>query len=240
MRIEFLNINNDAKLDPEIKAVALSQSSESKPPSYCLPWVEATRCSIQLKANFEYWIRKGDRGIEACAVSEGKPLPVQELWLEVPGDLSFVPKDDYEKENRVISVGHTPAFSSPWQSQQAHSITLKLGICWWTPPGWGLLITSAVHRNEDFRVVEGFVRTDLWHRDIPVIIQPLVPELKLQKYSVIASALLLPVENLDLAPFQASEHPERVSELVGQISSKRLNESYYKILVSEKGRKDEV
>ncbi len=83
--------------------------------------------------------------------------------------------------------------------------------------------------------MEGFARTDLWHRDLPVIVQPLVPEIKIPKYSVIASALLLPAEDIELVRFQADEHPERVAELVNQISSKRLNESFYKILVAAQG-----
>ncbi|MFO1463834.1 MAG: hypothetical protein U1F66_08640 [bacterium] len=162
-------------------------------------------------------------------------MPIQDLVMDVPKDLSFVAKDASERERGKVSIGHTPAFSSPWQREHAHSVTLKLGICWWTPPGWGIFITSAVHRNEDFRIVEGFARTDLWHRDLPVIVQPLVPEIKIPKYSVIASALLLPAEDIELVRFQADEHPERVTELVNQISSKRLNESFYKILVAAQG-----
>jgi len=234
MKVEFVNFNDDSQLDPEIKEVPLSTDSVNQPPPYCLPWIEANRYSIQLKANFEYWIRKSKDKIEACAVKDGKVLPIQDIYAEVPEGTSFVAKDEAEKRERKISVGHTPSFSSPWQSQKAHSVTLKLGISWWTPPGWGMFFTSAIHRNETFRVVEGFVRTDLWHRDVPIIIQPLKGEIKIPKYSVLATALVLPVEDHQLV--NAGNDQNKLKELSHQISSKRLNASFYKILVDAKGR----
>jgi len=229
MEIEFLNCNQDSRLDPEIKAVALSRDAKNRPPAFCLPWVEAARYSIQLKANHEYWIRKRPRRIEACAVVKGKPIPVQELFGEVPEGASYFAEGEVEKKQRKVSLGQSPGFSSPWQSRHAHSVTLKLGISWWTPPGWGLFFTSAVHRNEEFRVVEGFVRSDLWHRDVPIVIQPLAGEVRIPKYSVVASAFLLSAE----APsVRASANPgERMKEIAVQTSYKRMSQHYYKALV---------
>lgn len=232
--VEFLNLNEDPALDPEIKPVPLSRDGRAQPPSYCLPWVEATRYSIQIKANFEYWVRKSKGGIEACAVANGVPLPVQEISLQVPSGLSFVGKGEAEIQEGRVVVGTSPSFSSPWQSENAHSVTLKLGICWWTPPGWGLFFTSAVHRNERFRVVEGFVRTDLWHRDIPIVVQPLAEEVKIPKYSIVASALLVPAEEIELRP---TKDEEKAKEVVQQISAKRINPGFYKILVGQDPKK---
>ena len=59
LKIEFVNLNEDPGLDPEVKETPLSKDSKHKPPSYCLPWVEATRYSIQIKSNEENFIRQG-------------------------------------------------------------------------------------------------------------------------------------------------------------------------------------
>jgi len=235
MKVEFINFNDDPLLDPEIKKKALSMDSKNKPPSYCMPWVEATRYSIQLKANFEYWIRKSQDQIEACAVQDGKAIPVPEIYASVPEGISYNAKDETEKKERKLSVGHTPAFSSLWQSKTGHSVTLKLGIGWWTSPGWGMFFTSAVHRNENFRIVEGFVRTDLWHRDIPILVQPIEKDIKIPKYSVLASAVLMSAEDLELSPAQDRE--QKITELAYQTSFKRINPSYYKILLASKDKK---
>lgn len=232
MRVEFLNLNDDSRCDPEIKPVPLSQDEHRKPPSYCLPWVEAARYSVVLKSNEEYVIRKGEAGIDAWAIRDGKKLQPSELWMDVPEGMSFVPKNSTEAMEKKVKLTESPSFSSPWQRSHHHSVTLKLGIYWWTPPGWGLFFTSAVHRNEEFRVVEGFVRTDKWHRDIPIVIQPLVEEVRIAQYSPIASALLLPAEDLELVSVQGDV--EKISEIVKQVSQKRLNTHIYKKLVLPK------
>jgi hypothetical protein len=229
LKVEFLNLNDDSKLDPEIKKIPLSKDSKNKPPAYCLPWVEAARFSIQIKSNENYLIRKTSKGIEAWVQRGGKKIPFASYYLKVPEGMSFVPRDPSEHFEKKIRVSYTPAFSSPWQKKQAHSITLKTGICWWTPPGWGLFVISAVHRNEGFRIVEGMVRTDLWHRDIPILVQPLQGEIKIPKYSILASALLVAAEDPELQGLKKSE--EKVRELIGQINLKRTNPSIYKKLV---------
>lgn len=229
LKVEYLNLNGDPELDPEIKEVPLSRDSKSKPPSYCLPWVEASRYSIQLKANATYVIRKKNNHIEAYAEENGKIQPIKTTIIPVPEDMPFVPRNEQEHFSRKIHTAPSPSFSSPWQREQGHSVTLKLGVCWWTPPGWGMLFTSAIHRNEDFRVVEGMVRTDLWHKDIPIVIQPLVSELRITKGSVIASALLIKAEPIQL---QAADDPEKkIRELIKQINLKRIRPSIYKELV---------
>ena len=232
MRVEFLNLNGDPKCDPEIKLLPLSQDEHRKPPSYCLPWVEAARYSIQLKSNEEYVIRKGEDFIDAWALRDGKKFQPTELWLDVPREMSFVPKNSTEAMEKKVQLTQSPSFSSPWQRSHHHSVTLKLGIYWWTPPGWGLFFTSAIHRNEGFRVVEGFVRTDQWHRDIPIVIQPLVKEVRIPKYAAVATALLLPAEDLELSALE--NDLEKIGEVVKQVSQKRLNAHIYKKMVLPK------
>ena len=229
MKIEFINLNADSALDPEIKTVPLSEDSKNKPPSFCLPWVEAARYSIQIKANEDYVIRKGKKSLDAWADRGGNKLPLSDLNLEVPQGMNLVPKNDKEYLEKKMHVSQSPSFSSPWQRKRHHSVTLKVGIYWWTPPGWGLFISSAVHRNEEFRVVEGFVRTDLWHRDIPLVILPLTPEIRIKKYSILASALLVPAQDIQLA--SASGDPKRIQEIVEQVNKKRMKPHIYKKLV---------
>ena len=231
MKVEFLNLNEDATLDPEIKPLNLSQDGENKPPAYCLPWIEASRYSIQLKANQDYVIRILPEGLDAWAEKEGKKLPLHDLWMDVPPGQGFVPKSPEEAFGKKVHLSQSPSYSSPWQREQAHSVTLKLGIYWWTPPGWGLFLTSAVHRNEDFRIVEGFVRTDLWHRDIPILVRPLKEEVRIRKGSVIASALLVSAEDLSLV---SVDDPERRKEIVQQSDKKRLDHGVYKKLLGHK------
>ncbi len=228
LKIEFLNINGDPKLDPEIKPIKLSRDSKHKPPSYCLPWVEANRYTIQIKSNANYVIKKSRNTIEAWA-EHGEKKSALNLLLDVPTGVSFVPLNVHEAMGKKISVGVSPAFSSPWQRQKGQSVTLKIGICWWTPPGWGLFFTSAVHRNPEFRVIEGFVRTDRWHRDIPIIIEPLVKEIHIKKFSVIANALIVPAEDIELK--DVGGDLEKKKELIHQISRKRTRPSIYKDLV---------
>lgn len=235
MRVEFLNLNDDPKCDPEVKLVPLSQGEHHKPPSYCLPWIEATRYSIQLKSNEEYILKKGKDFIDAWAVRDGKKFQPTRLWMDVSPGMSFVPKNSTEAMEKKIHLSESPSFSSPWQRSHHHSVTLKLGIYWWTPPGWGIFFTSAVHRNEGFRVVEGFVRTDKWHRDIPIVVQPLEKEVRIPKYSVIASAILLPAEDIELV--SAEKDSEKIGEIVQQVSKKRLNTHIYKKLVLPKKEK---
>jgi hypothetical protein len=237
LKIEFLNLNNNSQLDPEIKEIPLSQDDKNKPPSYCLPWVEAAKYSIQLKANANYVIRKKNNHIEAYAEEAGKILPIKTTVIPVPKGMPFVPRNEQEHFSHEIHTAPSPAFSSPWQREQGHSVTLKLGICWWTPPGWGMFFASAIHRNEDFRIVEGMVRTDLWHKDIPIVVQPLVEELRLSKGMVIASALLMKAEPIQL---QAAEDREKkIGELIHQVNLKRTRPSIYKELVlpKEKSKK---
>jgi hypothetical protein len=232
LKVEFINFNNDPDLDPEIMQVPLSKDSKNKPPSYCLPWVEAARYSIQLKSNEEYIIHKKKSKIEAWIVRNGKELPASSLWMSPPEDMGFVPKNDEEIKKKKIHLGFSPSFSSPWQRKRSHSITLKLGIYWWTPPGWGMFFTSAVHRNENFRIVEGFVRTDLWHRDIPIVLQPLVKEVHIPKYTVVASVLVIPIEDIELCSVAGDK--QKIIQLVNQVSLKRINNSIYKDLVKPK------
>lgn len=229
MKVEFINFNDDPQLDPEIKPIRLSQDSKNMPPAYCLPWVQASLYSIQIKSNFDYWIRKNSKGpIEACAMKDGKILPIQDIYAQMPAGVNFIPKNEDEKKSNKIHLSRSPAFSGPWQKKQAHSITLKLGISWWTPPGWGLFICSAVHRNEALRVIEGYVRTDLWHRDIPIIIQPISQEVKIAKYSILASALLVKAEELELVK---STDQGKMQDLANNISQKRLSHDIYKRMV---------
>ncbi len=229
MLIEFLNLNEDPKLDPEIRPVALSQDGKSKPPSYCLPWVEASRYSIQLKSNEEYVIQKGKKSLDAWVVRDGKRIPPADIWAKVPEGTSFVPKNATEAMEKKIHLSQSPSFSSPWQRKTFHSVTLKLGIYWWTPPGWGLFFTTAIHRNEAFRVVEGFVRTDLWHRDVPIVIQPLIEEVRIPKYSPVASVIPVSAEEIQLV-----KKTDGLKEIVEQMSKKRLNPHIYKKLVLKK------
>ena len=236
MDVTFINFNEDVRLDPEIKTVPLSRDAKSQTPAFCLPWVEAYRYSIQLKANHDYWIRKDSDGIHAVAVENGSPLPSAELFADVPEGIGYLSRGPYEEKNRKLSLGTTPSFSSPWQEKNAHSITLKLGISWWTPPGWGLFFCSPVHGGESFRVVEGYVRTDEWHRDIPILIQPMMEEIRIPKYSVVASALLLPAEDLQLIP--AKDCEQKVGELALQTSLKRMSPSIYKGMLLGGRKKD--
>jgi len=232
MQVEFLNLNDDPLLDPEVKPVVLSQDSKRMPPSYCLPWVEASRYSIQLKSNADYVLRKTPNSIEAWVLQEGKRIPYQDFTIPVPEGMPFVPKSDEEALEKKVRVSRSPSFSSPWQQKHRHSMTLKLGIYWWTPPEWGLFFTSAVHRNEEFRVVEGMVRTDIWHRDVPVVIQPLVEEVRIPKYSVIASAILVSSQDIQLVPSSQDEPKRR--EVIDQVSKKRLRGDIYKRLLRKK------
>jgi len=235
MKIEYINLNQDSKLDPEIKIIPLSTDSKNMPPSYCLPWVEAARYSIQLKANEEYVIQKRKGFLDAWAVRDGKKLPLKDIWVDLPQGAPFVPKEDKEALEKKVHLSQSPSFSSPWQRKHFHSVTLKMGIYWWTPPGWGLFFTSAIHRNEEFRVAEGMVRTDLWHRDIPIIVQPLVKEVRIPKYSVVASLLAVPAEDIEL--ISVSKDSERMKEVFRQVAEKRLNRHIYKKLVPQ-GRRE--
>jgi hypothetical protein len=235
MKIEYINLNQDPKLNPEVKLIPLSSDSKNMPPSYCLPWVEAARYSIQLKANEHYVIRKGKGTLDAWAERDGKKLPLSDIWVDLPKGLSVIPKEAKEALEKKVHLSQSPSFSSPWQRKHLHSVTLKLGVYWWTPPGWGLFFTSAIHRNEEFRVVEGMVRTDLWHRDIPVVIQPLVKEVRIPKYSPIASLLMVPAEDIELVSL--STDSERMKEVLHQVTKKRLNRSIYKKLVLNERRK---
>lgn len=160
---------------------------------------------------------------------------MEELFTHVPPGVAYFAKNQKEEKGRVVSLGESPSFSSPWQRKSAHSVTLKLGISWWTPPGWGLFFTSAVHRNEDFRIAEGFVRTDLWHRDIPIVVQPLREEIRIPKYSVVASALAVLAEGVELLSAQNKE--EKIGEIALQTSYKRMSQHYYKALVRGSGKK---
>jgi hypothetical protein len=232
IQIEFINFNEDVALNPEVKPVTLSQDSKGMPPSFCLPWVEATRYSLQIKSNQEYWIRKGEKNVEACVVIDGKPQPASHVFAPLPKEVAFLPKSEEEARGHKIDLSYSPAFSSPWQSARVHSVTLKMGICWWTPPGWGLLFASAVHRNEDFRIIEGFVRTDLWHRDIPIVVQPLRDEIRIPKYGVVASAWPVKAEDLELKVVERT--PERLQEVADQTSKKRIDKGIYKKLVLPK------
>jgi len=232
MRIEFINFNEDPLLDPEVKQVPLSRDSKGKPPSYCLPWVEASRYSIQIKSNEDYVIHKMEDRVEAWVLREGKEIPSSNLWLDVPEGMGFVPKSEEELKKKKIHLGFSPAFSSPWQRKRSHSVTLKLGIYWWTEPGWGLFFTSAVHRNEEFRIVEGLVQTDRWHRDIPIVVEPLVEKVHIPKYSVVASVLAIRLEDLELVSVR--NDPAKVSQIVNQVSLKRVKNSIYKSLAQLK------
>lgn len=232
MDIEFWNLNDDPACDPQILTLELSQDGQNKPPSYCLPWVESSRVSIQLKANADYVIEKKSGKITGWIEAAGKPLPEKSIYLPVPEGQEFAPLDDEEYLQKKIRVSYSPHFSSPWQEQKAHSLTLKLGICWWTPPGWGLFVTSAIHRNDSFRVVEGFVRTDLWHRDLPILIRPLQEQVKIPKYSVVASVVPCPAEEIRLVP--AIDREAKARELTEQISKKRVRPSIYKDMVLKK------
>jgi hypothetical protein len=229
LKIEFINFNNDPKLDPEVKPIPLSKDSKNMPPSYCLPWVEACRYSIQLKSNADYVIRRSKKNIEAWAEQDGKRLPLHHLWMETPPGVGFVPKDEMEMKENKIHLSQSPSFSSPWQKKHHHSVTIKLGISWWTPAEWGLFFCSAIHRNEAFRVVEGMVRTDRWHRDIPIVIEPLVAEVRIPKYSVVASAIVVPAQDIEL--ISVSGEKSKILELVDQISRKRLKPGIYKKLI---------
>jgi len=235
LKIEFLNVNNDPKLNPEIKPLKLSRDSKNKPPSYCLPWVEAARYSIQLKSNANYVIKKTKDGIEGWIEHGKRKVAAENIFASVPEGVSFVPFHGEEYLGKKITVSQTPGFSSPWQRKMSHSLTLKLGICWWSPPGWGLFLTSAIHRNEEYRIVEGMVRTDLWHRDIPVIVRPLKKEIRIPKFSPVASLLVIPVEDIKLIP--VVDDQKKTTELINQISKKRLNPSIYKALVRSKKKK---
>jgi hypothetical protein len=232
MKIEFINLNQDPKADPEVKPIPLSGDSQNMPPAHCLPWVEAARYSIQLKANEEYVIRKSGGVLDAWAVRDGKKLPLKDIWVDLPPGAPFVPKDQKEVSEKKVHLSQSPSFSSPWQRKHLHSVTLKLGVYWWTPPGWGLFFTSAIHRNEEFRIVEGLVRTDLWHRDIPVIVQPLVEEVRIPKYSVVAT--LLPVQAEDIELVAQSSDSEKMKEVFEQVSQKRKDRSIYKKIVLPK------
>ncbi|MCE9625026.1 MAG: hypothetical protein K8R69_06180 [Deltaproteobacteria bacterium] len=196
------------------------------PPSYCLPWVEAARFSIQLKANEEYVVQKGKKSIKAWILQDGKKIPDKKIWLKVPEKSRFLSTDPEEIAEHKMGISKTPAFSSPWQRKQAHSVTLKLGICWYTPPGYGMFFSSAVHKNEQFRVVEGFVRTDQWNKDVPIIIRPLVEEVHIPKYSVVASAFVVPIEDIELA--SVADDPKKISAVIKQTSLKRLSMDIYK------------
>lgn len=232
LRIEFLNVTGDPRLDPEIKPIRLSKDSKNMPPAFCLPWVEAMAYSLQIKSNEHYVIKKSKAKITAWIEEGGKKIPQKNLYVEVPQGLKFVPRNDEEYLDKKIRVSYSPSFSSPWQRRNTHSITLKVGICWWTPPGWGLFFTSAPHQNEEFRVVEGFVRTDLWHRDIPMVIRPLKEKITIPKYRVLASALALPVQTPVLQ--RLGFEKDKITELVKQISQKRVSRSIYKKLVLKK------
>lgn len=236
MKIEFINLNEDPRLDPEIKEIPLSKDAKNRPPSYCLPWVEATRYSIQIKSNEEYVIQKKKNSIVAWVKRGGKKIPMTDIWLKVPEGISFVPKNATEAMEKKIQISRSPFISSPWQLKYRHSITLKLGIYWWTPPGWGLFFTSAIHRNENFRVVEGFVRTDIWHRDIPIVIQPLLKEVRVPKFSIVASAFLVPAQELHLANVTGDKG--KIQEVIKQVSRKRLDTHIYKNLILPKDRRD--
>src|SRR4030095_1278194 len=209
--------------------------SKNMPPSYCLPWVEAARYSVQIKSNQEYWVRKGKENVEACAYIDGKIVNCSEVFAPMSREVPFLPKDEEEAKTRRLRLSYSPAFSSPWQAKRVHSVTLKMGICWWTPPGWGLFFTSAIHRNEEFRIVEGFVRTDLWHRDIPILVEPLVQEIKIKKYSVVASALFLHAEDIQLV--SAAGDPKKMVQIANQTSLKRIDRGLYKKIVKKKEKK---
>ncbi len=232
MKVEFINFNNDPKLDPEIKPIPLSKDSKNMPPAYCLPWVEAAKYSIQLKANHDYVIMQQGGKIETWVEKEGKRIPQAHLEVEVPDGTHFVPKNTEEAMGKKIEFSESPNFSSPWQVTRGHSVTLKLGISWWMSEGWGLFINSAIHRNNEFRVVEGYVRTDLWHRDIPIVIQPLVVELRIPKYSIIASCIPVKAEGIELV--DVSQDEAKKAEHLHQISLKRLRPSIYKEILEAK------
>jgi len=232
VQIGFINFNEDPALDPVIRKIRLSNDGKNQPPSHCLPWVEAARYSIELKANYDYHLEKDGTTLHAWVDSEQGPIPHREIQIKIPEDLDFVPKDAGEVEHRQIPLSKTPAFSSPWQKKSGDSITLKMGICWWTPPGWGLFFGSAIHRNEEFRVVEGYVRTDLWHRDVPLVVQPLVAQVKIKKYSTIACLWLVPAEEIELVSFAGDR--DRMKELVHNISMKRIRPHVYKEKVLKK------
>ncbi|MCC6272207.1 MAG: hypothetical protein IT572_01965 [Deltaproteobacteria bacterium] len=237
MKIEFINFNQDPRLEPEVKQVSMSRDKKGKPPSYCLPWVEATKYCVQVKANENYLIRSGPGKIEAFIFREGQEIPFHDIFIDIPPEIDFIPKDSREAETHQIHVSRTPSFSSPWQKKNCHSVTLKLGIAWWTPPKIALFFTSAPHRNEGFRIVEGLVRTDLWHRDIPIVVRPLEKEIFIQKYSVVAAAIPVPVDDLELK--SAGEEKARFAEFAYQTTRKRLRSSVYKELVCEGRRKEE-
>jgi hypothetical protein len=175
-------------------------------------------------------IHKGKPGSKPGSF-EGKEIPASNLWLEVPEGMGFVPKMK-RRSKKKIHLGFSPAFSSPWQRNRSHSITLKLGIYWWTEPGWGLFFTSAVHRNEAFRIVEGLVQTDRWHRDIPIVVEPLVERIQIPKYSIVASVLAVRLEDIELVSVR--NDPAKISQIVNQVSLKRVKNSIYKSLAKSK------
>jgi len=223
VEVEFINFNGDESLNPEIKKIPLSNDSQAKPPAYCLPWVEASRYSIQIRSNAHYIIEKGKDKVEAWIEEEGKKFPYRELWIKIPKDMGL---DDSQESMERVRLSRTPSYSSPWQEKRVHSVTLKMGIGWWTKPGWGMFFGSAIHRNEDFRIVEGMVRTDLWHKDVPIVVMPLKDRVVIPKHSVIASAWLIPAEDIQLV--HAKKDGQKLRQLIKQILMKGLEPSYYK------------
>lgn len=233
MKVEFINFNRDPKLDPQLQSIPLSEDSVNKPPAYCLPFVQAMDFAIQLKANHHYKVRRRGGRIEACVLAGGEVVEPPELFIEMPEDVSFLPRNEDESKNHRLRLSEALNFSSPWQEKRAHSVTLKLGICWWTPPGWAMFFCSPTHRTLNYKVTEGLVRTDLWHRDIPVLIEPLSDEeVDIPKYSVVASALLVPVDGPELVSAQGD--PAKLEEIALQTSQKRARKSIYKELVLKK------
>ncbi|MDX1387439.1 MAG: hypothetical protein R3257_07610, partial [bacterium] len=80
MKVEFINFNQDPKLDPQVQSIPLSDDSENMPPAYCLPFVQAMDFAIQLKANHHYKVRRRGGRIEACVLEGDEVIPPPELY----------------------------------------------------------------------------------------------------------------------------------------------------------------
>ena len=215
VRVDFLNCSDDPKLDPVVVHRQLSNDGTRLPPSFCLPWVEASRHVILLKSNFEYRVRKSGSSIAAYVDRGDRAVRTVSVRAR-SGD-------------RQAFVSETPYFSSPWQQRMRHSVTLKLGICWWTPPGWGLLFMSPPGADGRFSVVDGFVRTDLWHCDVPIVVHPSTRSLRLPKYSIVAAAIPVYGDHLDLGA--VADRPAKLATVRSQMLMKAHDHGVYKQLL---------
>lgn len=232
MEIEYYNFNHDPLCDPEIRPVKMSIERNQMPPTFCLPWVQSSEYCIQIKANADYKIKKKNNVIEANITLNELTREKHYILVDIPENVKFLPANKEEMSHRVMPLSITPSFSSPWQKEKAENITIKTGICWWTPPETGLLFCSPIHQKNDFKIVEGFVRTDLWHRDIPIIVEPFEDQITIKKYSIIASAYLVQAKPILLK--NVTSDKKKKEEVIKQINQKRINPSIYKKLVLQK------